>query len=96
MKKQMLHMFGVLVLILFAPIICVHSYAGSISSNNSVEITTQPHDFTYVANTIPEVRVEATGDGLSYQWQYKYASQQNWTDWNNATNATLGKYFTAS
>ena len=42
------------------------------------EITTQPRDYTGIIGATVEFTVEATGENLTYQWQFKDGA--NWKD----------------
>ena len=52
-------------------------------------ITTQPEDFTVALGQYATFTVEATGDELSYQWQYRKPGQELWCKWEGRTSATL-------
>ncbi len=93
MKERVLAWLSLCLFIVFLPISGTKVFAGSVPVANGPVIETQPENVFYVANTTPVVSVTATGEGLTYQWQYKFPNQQNWTNWSNATNATLGKNF---
>ena len=57
-----------------------------------VKITSQPKDVRVSkAGDSVEFAVTAEGDGLKYQWQYKAPGSSSWTNFANATNATLKK-----
>jgi hypothetical protein len=55
------------------------------------KITAQPEDVTIEAGEVAKFSVEATGDGLTYQWQYRADSSSNWanTGLPGAKTATL-------
>lgn len=54
-------------------------------------ITTQPVGQTVTVGQTAEFTVAATGENLSYQWQY---SNDNGTNWNDITGATGSSYTT--
>ena len=54
-------------------------------------ITTQPVGQTVTVGQTAEFTVAATGENLSYQWQY---SIENGTNWNNISGATGSSYTT--
>ena len=67
----------------------VTSSAATLTVMGKPVITTQPVDTTVVLGENATFTVEATGDELSYQWQYKRTGQDDWNDWAGKTSATL-------
>ena len=64
----------------------------AIHFESKLKITSQPKDVTVSkAGDSVEFAVSAEGDGLKYQWQYKAPGSSSWTNFANATNATLKK-----
>lgn len=53
-----------------------------------IKITAQPQDFTGPVNGTATFAVTATGDGLTYQWYYRKAGQNDWTKWSGKTTAS--------
>jgi len=51
-----------------------------LSSAGSIVITTQPSDYTGAVGDTAAFTIEATGSGLSYQWQYLNAGATTWHD----------------
>ena len=65
----------------------VHSNAATLTVKSGPSITTQPKD-TYVKTGVnAKLTVAATGEGLTYQWQYRTSSGGTW----NATTLTGAK-----
>ncbi len=60
-----------------------------------VEIVTQPVDASVDAGTTVTFSVAATGDGLRYQWQYKNASADTWSNSGVSAARTANMRFTA-
>ena len=54
-----------------------------------ITITRQPEDVLAPAGTAVEFSVEAEGEGLSYQWQYHYASGTSWKSWGTGNVKTV-------
>ncbi|MCD8017976.1 MAG: hypothetical protein LUE97_09330, partial [Oscillospiraceae bacterium] len=52
----------------------------SLSSAGSIVITAQPSDCAGAAGDTATFTVEATGNGLTYQWQYLNAGASTWRD----------------
>ena len=74
----------------------VSNTAGSVISDSAKltvipkpVITTQPSAKTVAAGTKATFKVVASGEGLSYQWQYKTAGSSTWK---NKTGATKASY----
>ena len=64
----------------------------AIHFGSKLKITSQPKDVTVSkAGDSVEFAVSAEGDGLKYQWQYKAPGSSSWTNFANATGATLKK-----
>lgn len=55
----------------------------------AVEITEQPTDATVKEGSETEFFVKAEGDGLTYQWQYRYAGKEEWTVWKGKNADTV-------
>ncbi|MBO4677480.1 MAG: hypothetical protein J5633_08040, partial [Oscillospiraceae bacterium] len=51
-------------------------------------ITTQPTDKSVAAGATAKFTVVATGEGLTYQWQYKTSGSSTWKDKSGATSAS--------
>ena len=68
------------------------SEEATIHFESKLKITGQPKDVTVSkAGDRVEFAVSAEGDGLKYQWQYKAPGSSSWTNFANATGATLKK-----
>ena len=67
----------------------VTSEAAKLTSIDIPIITAQPRDTTVVRGGTASFTVSATGNGLSWQWQYKKVGQADWTDWAGKTEATV-------
>ena len=75
----------------------VKNAAGSVTSSiaklttvfNAPKITTQPKDTSVVRGKTATFKVVATGEALSYQWQYKKVGESGWTNWSGKTAATV-------
>ena len=52
------------------------------------EITAHPQDVIAVIGQTVTFTVEATGEGLSYQWQYSNNGGTKWNTWSGKTSAT--------
>ena len=52
-------------------------------------ITSQPASASVAVGETVTFHVAATGENLSYQWQYKKSGDTSWTDWAGKTSATL-------
>ena len=52
------------------------------------EIKTEPEDVEAKAGTVVTYAIEAEGNQLAYQWQYKYPNG-GWTNWGGMTTSTL-------
>ena len=67
----------------------------SISIGNNQEqpisITTQPEDVVTKKGETVEFSVKATGNNLSYQWQYRTSEKGSWKNFASATKATIQK-----
>lgn len=53
-----------------------------------LEILTQPESVTVAAGETAEILVEATGDGLTYEWYYKNATSSKFTKTSTFTGST--------
>ena len=58
----------------------VTSEAAMLSVNPAPRIAVQPKSVTAIAGNTVKLRVEATGEGLTSQWQYKTAGKTTWYD----------------
>ncbi|MBQ1410849.1 MAG: immunoglobulin domain-containing protein, partial [Oscillospiraceae bacterium] len=77
----------------------VSNNAGSVTSNvatlngsstgSKPSITGQPSSVNVAAGKTASFTVVATGEGLSYRWQYKKAGSNSWTNWSGKTTATV-------
>ena len=56
----------------------------TLSSAQTLKITKQPKDAAGAAGTKATFSVKATGNGLTYQWQYKKVGETKWNDCNSA------------
>ena len=54
-------------------------------------ITAQPEDVETEKGATVEFSVKATGNGLSYQWQYRTSEKGSWKNFASATKATIQK-----
>ncbi|MCR5206399.1 MAG: hypothetical protein K6E47_15325 [Lachnospiraceae bacterium] len=52
-------------------------------------ITTQPKNTTVKSGSLAYFSVKATGNGLTYLWQYKEKGKNTWTDWTSKTTAEI-------
>lgn len=57
-----------------------YSNAAMLSVAGHIAITKQPVDVVAATGQAVTFSVEATGDGLSYQWYYKYKGASTWTN----------------
>ena len=64
----------------------------SVQTEAIPEITKQPVSITAASGTTGKFSVAASGDGLSYRWQYQRPGSSTWTD----SSATSGKTATLS
>ena len=55
----------------------------------SLQITEQPKSVTGAVGTPMSMRVIASGENLSYQWQYYDVNSGNWCDYVGQTGAVL-------
>ncbi|MCC8081747.1 MAG: hypothetical protein LIO80_07050, partial [Lachnospiraceae bacterium] len=71
---------------------------GDLTDEEELSITLQPSDYTGSVGDTATFSVEATGTGLTYQWQYKSAGGTMWHDsgLTGATTATLSVPVTAA
>ena len=52
-------------------------------------VSTQPKSITVASGKAATFKVVASGNGLSYQWQYKPASVASWKIWSGKTTASV-------
>ena len=66
-------------------------YTDEVKIVEPIVITKQPEDVTVVVGNTATFAVEASGSGLTYQWQWAYAGGTVWYDSTNAyaTQATF-------
>ena len=57
--------------------------------SNAPKITAQPKNTAVARGATATFRVVATGEALSYQWQYKKVGESSWTNWAGKTAATV-------
>ena len=69
----------------------VYSDIATITIAQAVTITQQPEPVTTAAGRSISFSVTASGDRLSYQWQYQGTSSAKWNNFANATGATMTK-----
>ena len=75
----------------------VKNSAGSVTSSiatlttviNAPAITTQPKSVSVAKGGTATFKVVASGEALSYQWQYKKVSESSWTNWSGKTAASV-------
>lgn len=60
----------------------------TITSSSVVKITSQPEDRTIEEGDTATFRIDASGSGVTYQWQYMSSSGSSWTNFNNGTTAS--------
>ena len=65
------------------------------ASNVSI-ISTHPEDVSVLSNKLVLFSVEATGDNLSYQWQYSTNNGATWTNVKAAAGKTANLTFTST
>ena len=56
-----------------------------------IVIKTQPKDVTTQKGEMVDFSVEAEGNGLTYQWQYRTNATAKWKNFSSATTATIHK-----
>jgi plastocyanin len=66
----------------------VTTNAAKLTVNKSIEITTQPASATVAKGTKVTFKVEAKGSNLTYQWQFKSAGSDFWSDSSMAGSKT--------
>ena len=54
-----------------------------------LEITKQPQNTTVETGKAATFSVEATGDNISYLWEYKRVADTSWKSWKSMTEATI-------
>ena len=69
----------------------VYSDTVTITIGQAVTITQQPESVTTPAGKSISFSVTASGEQLSYQWQYQGASSTRWNNFVNASGATVTK-----
>ena len=80
----MKYLFKKLIVFLGLNLFCVFSF---VSTNvkadeiNEIVVIDQPHDIVVQKGEYITVSVKAKGNGLTYQWQYKYKNMDDYTDW---------------
>ena len=81
----------------------VTNEAGSVTSEAATltilpqpVITSQPESVSVVLGKTVILTVAATGENLSYQWQFKKAGATDWRKWTGKTSATLSFKSTAA
>ena len=52
-------------------------------------ITVQPESTTVIPGSLASFSLTATGENISYLWQYKKTGENDWTDWNTKTTAAI-------
>ena len=60
------------------------------------QVTTPPTDVTAGVGETFTFSIEASGQGLSYQWYYRDSANSNWTTWPNGTTASISGTMTAA
>ena len=60
----------------------------TIGSSATLEITKQPENVTAALGSTVSFHVEATGEGLTYQWQWKAGNTSTWRDTTVSGNTT--------
>ncbi|MCR5203470.1 MAG: hypothetical protein K6E47_00260 [Lachnospiraceae bacterium] len=66
------------------------------TAENEIVIDKQPQNATVEEGKIAYFSVKATGEGLSYLWQYKYAGSSTWTDWTSKKTADISVAYAAN
>ncbi len=56
------------------------SQAAVMEVRNEIKILEQPKDYVGFAETTASYNIKATGDGLTYQWQFSLDGGENWRD----------------
>ena len=67
----------------------VASNAATLTVASKPAITTQPSNASAALGKTVTFKVSATGNALSYQWQYLRAGETAWMNWSGKTSATL-------
>ena len=52
-------------------------------------ITEQPTDMTVLVGDTPQLSISASGEGVTYQWQYRLKGDKAWQDWGTENPCTL-------
>ncbi|MCR5204858.1 MAG: hypothetical protein K6E47_07355, partial [Lachnospiraceae bacterium] len=73
----------------------VTSNTATLKYNNPLTITKQPASATVDTGSAASFSITATGKGLKYLWQYKYAGDSAWTDWTSKTSASISVAYAA-
>lgn len=60
-----------------------------IYKSNGPVIIAQPRNTAVAKKKIAYFEVEAEGENLTYLWQYHYAGEKTWTNWNSKTTASM-------
>ncbi|MCR5203469.1 MAG: hypothetical protein K6E47_00255 [Lachnospiraceae bacterium] len=71
------------------------SDTATLSYTDPLIITKQPVSATANVGSMAGFSVTATGTGLKYLWQYKYANDSAWTDWSTKTTASISVAYAA-
>lgn len=71
----------------------ITSNSVSLTVIHPLEITSQPADVTVSSGEYVSYTVNATGDKLTYQWQYSYDNGETWKDTSAATGKTANLNF---
>ena len=64
--------------------------------DEQLEITKQPQEVSIKAGEIFNYTIEASGNGLKYDWQYQWPNQTKWTSWNRGKTKTLSETMKSS
>ena len=76
---------------IIAILLLIASIPLNVFAAGEIAITTQPVNITAAEGQRITMSVEATGDGLSYQWQYKKPTGTSWINFNGATGSSCKK-----
>ena len=60
----------------------------NVAARNNATITGGVQDITVKEGTSPTVSIAATGDGLKYNWEYKYYGSNSWQPWGSGKSFT--------
>ncbi|MCR5203468.1 MAG: hypothetical protein K6E47_00250 [Lachnospiraceae bacterium] len=61
----------------------------------AITITKQPADTSVDPGKAADFSITATGDGLTYLWQYKNVGDSAWTDWTSKTSPVINVAYAA-